>query len=68
MGVGRSAVLTLVIAQKERLWVSDPKAIHHILQGSAYLYEKSRAARERFATVMDRGLVVVEGKCFFISY
>ena len=68
MGVGRRAVLTLVITQEERLWVSDPKATHHILQGSGYLYEKSRATSERFATVMDRGLIVVEGKLFFFFH
>lgn len=32
-------------AQDNRLWVSDPKAIHHILQASRYDFVKPYAAR-----------------------
>ncbi|KAF9778997.1 cytochrome P450 [Thelephora terrestris] len=46
---------------EEHLWVADPKAVHHILQGSNRLYEKPQFVRERAAILMDRGLLAVEG-------
>ena len=55
-----------MIVQGERLWVADPKAAHHILQGSGYLYQKPYVVNERLATLMDWGLVSVEGGFIFI--
>ncbi|KAF9787520.1 cytochrome P450 [Thelephora terrestris] len=46
---------------EERLWVADPKAVHHILQGSNRTYEKPDIVRERNSMVFDWGLVAVEG-------
>ena len=53
--------------QEERLFIADPKAIHHILQGTSYLYEKPRVVRELFELVIDRGLASVEGTLPFTS-
>lgn len=58
----RSAFLANAITQEERLWVADPKAIHHILQGSNRLYEKPDFIRERGATFVGWGLASVEGE------
>src|SRR5579872_3162876 len=44
--------------------VADPKAIHHILQGTTYLYEKPAITGEFLSLVMDWGLVSVEGELF----
>ena len=51
-----------IIIQEERLWIADPKAIHYILQGTSYVFEKPRITRELHSTVLDMGLVTVEGE------
>ena len=50
------------VIQEQRLWVADPKAIHHILQGSSHLYEKTPVIKELLAMVTDRGIATVEGE------
>jgi hypothetical protein len=49
------------MAQEDRLFIADPRAIYHILQGTIYLYEKPRVAMEMLALVLDRGLASVGG-------
>ena len=49
------------ILQDERLWIADPKAIHHILQGTSYLYQRPSYFSEILESVFDKGLVSVEG-------
>lgn len=44
------------------MWIADPKAIHHILHSTSYLYEKTHSIREVVATLTDRGLGTVEGE------
>ncbi|KAF9645980.1 cytochrome P450 [Thelephora ganbajun] len=44
-----------------RLWIADPKAIHHILQGSSHLYGKLHSTREVTASFLDKGLSWAEG-------
>jgi len=51
-----------ITVQEERLWITDPKAVHRILQGSGYLYEKLSSSRERLATITDKGLVWAVGE------
>lgn len=46
---------------EDSLIVFDPKAIHHILQDTTYLYEKPAVRGEFLSLVMDWGLVCVEG-------
>ena len=46
------------------MWVADPKAVHHILQGSCDLYEKPSVIKEIVAAVIGRGVGGVEGKSF----
>ena len=53
---------TDIITQEDRLWVADPKAIHHILQRSDRLYEKPRFMMEQAVAILDWGLVTVEGR------
>lgn len=61
--------LSLIIySQEDRLWIADPKAIHHILQASGYLYSKPNFISERIAIIMDRGLVWATGELPFISH
>ena len=43
--------------QEQRLWIADPKATHHVLQGSSDLYQRPARDREILAIVMDRGLL-----------
>ena len=50
------------IVQEERLWVADPKAIHHILKVSSYQYQKPPHTRAQREAVVGRGLVSVEGE------
>ena len=52
--------------QEERLWIADPKAIHHIFQGSDRLYEKPHFQRERIAMLSGWGVGTVEGDLFLI--
>lgn len=47
--------------QEECLWISDPKAIHRILQGSGYLYEKPPITMELSAMLSDMGIISAEG-------
>ena len=48
--------------QEERIWISDPKAIHHILHGTNYLYERSRVFVELAESVLGRGVFSAEGE------
>lgn len=50
------------ILQEDRLWVADPKGLHHILALSGYLYEKPYVYRERHAVTLDRGLFWAAGR------
>lgn len=61
-------VLANAITQEERLWIADPKAIHHILQGSNRLYEKTLSVREVGATVVGWGVSTVDGELPFASH
>lgn len=54
-------VFTVFALQEDRLWVADPKGLHHILELSGYLYEKPYAFRERHAVTLDRGLFWAAG-------
>ena len=51
-----------VVTQEERLWIADPKAIHHIFQYSGDLYGRLDSFREQVAIVLDRGLFWAEGE------
>ena len=59
---------TDIIMQEERLWIADPKAIHHILQSSNHLYEKPYINRELAMPSMGRGLIWAGGGFSLISY
>ena len=50
------------ILQEERLWIADPKAIHYILQGTNYLYQKPRHFMELLEAVIDKGIASVDGE------
>jgi hypothetical protein len=54
--------MLMPIGQEERLWIADSKAIHHILQGTSYLYGKPHATRELSTMLIDRGLASTEGE------
>jgi len=56
------------IAQEDRLWIADPKAVHHILQGSGYLYGKLSSTREFFVPLLGKGLVWAEGESSLMLY
>ncbi|KAH9975382.1 cytochrome P450 [Lactifluus volemus] len=47
---------------KDRLWISDPKAIQHILQTSRYNFVKSYAARFALNAATGRGVNGAEGQ------
>jgi hypothetical protein len=51
-----ASLTTNALVQVDFLWIADPKAIHHILQGASHLYEKPAFLREMMATFMDRDL------------
>ncbi len=53
--------LTGKFEQDDRLWVSDPKAIHHILQSSRYDFVKPYAARFALNTATGRGVNGADG-------
>ena len=48
--------------QEERLWIADPKAAHHIIQGSGNLYGRLNSVREMLAAIMGRGLAWADGE------
>ena len=50
------------ITQEERLWIADPKAIHHILQDSCYQYEKPPHTRGKRELLVGKGISWVEGE------
>jgi len=52
----------LFVLQEDRLWIADPKALHHILELSGYLYEKPYAFRERHTLTLDRGVFWAAGR------
>jgi len=47
--------------KEDRLWVADPKALHHILQATSYLYVKPSIRREAVSLIADRGLLWADG-------
>ena len=51
----------LMDMKEDRLWVADPKASHHILQATSYLYAKPSSTRESISVITDRGLVWADG-------
>ena len=54
--------------QEDRLWIADPKALHHILELSGYLYEKLYAFRERHTITLDRGVFWAAGRSFLTDF
>ena len=46
------------------MWIADPKAIHHILQGSSYLYGKLNSRKELGTILLGKGLAWAEGESF----
>ena len=59
-----SEVLTVSLAQEERLWTADPKAIGHILKNCVTLYGKLDSSREVISSIIGRGLVWADGSAF----
>jgi hypothetical protein len=59
---------TDVVGQEQRLWVADPKAIHHILQNSSLVYEKPSVNRELLAALTDDGIATAKGELPLILY
>ena len=55
-------------AQGDRLWVSDPKAIHHILQASRYDFVKPYAARFALNTATGPGVNGADGNRTLLLY
>ena len=51
-----------VCVQEDRLWITDPKAINHILQKSGYLYDKPTNLREGMALLTGRGIMWADGE------
>ena len=48
--------------QEDRLWIANPKALHHILELSGYLYEKPYAFGERYTLTLGRGVFWAAGR------
>jgi hypothetical protein len=48
--------------QENRLWIADPKAVHHIHQAACYQCEKPSHTKGLVEMLIDRGLVSVEGE------
>lgn len=59
-----SGVLIVILAQEDRLWIADPKAISHILKNSGTLYKKLESTREMTAWILDNGLAWADGNTF----
>lgn len=55
-------VMLTAVVQEDRLWIADPKAVHHILQVSCYQCEKDPYTRPIAEMLLDRGLAVAEGE------
>ena len=55
-------LLTFTDAQEDRLWVADPKALHHIFQATSYLYQKPAHLLEINSIVTDHGLLATQGE------
>ena len=49
------------LTQNDRLWISDPKAIQHILQTSRYNFVKSHATRFALNAATGPGVNGAEG-------
>jgi len=47
--------------KEDQLWFADPKALHHIIQATGYLYVKPSIRRETASLVADRGLLWADG-------
>ena len=47
----------LTNVKEDRLWLADPKALHHILQATSYLYVKPSIRSEAVSLIADRGLL-----------
>ncbi|KAL1754863.1 cytochrome P450 [Schizophyllum commune] len=48
---------------ERRLLITDPKALHHIMQTSGYTYIRSEDRKEPMRTLLGKGVLVVEGEC-----
>lgn len=48
--------------QERRLLITDPKALHHIMQASGYTYVRSEDRKEPTRTLLGKGVLVVEGE------
>ncbi|KAF9784098.1 cytochrome P450 [Thelephora terrestris] len=46
---------------EDQLWISDPKAIHHVLQTSCYKHPRPADRREFSRLVCDDGVLTMEG-------
>lgn len=51
----------LIDMKEDRLWFADPKASHHILQATSYLYVKPSVLKETISLITDRGLLWADG-------
>ncbi|KAL1715744.1 cytochrome P450 [Schizophyllum commune] len=47
---------------EQRLLITDPKALHHIMQASGYTYIRSEDRKEPMRTLLGKGVLVVEGE------
>jgi len=54
-------LLILTGVKEDRLWFADPKALHHILQATSYLYVKPLIRQETASLVTDKGLLWADG-------
>jgi cytochrome P450 len=52
------------LAQEERLWIADPKAMNHVFKNSDALYGKLNSTKEVMALFVDRGLIWADGSAF----
>ncbi|KAL1660350.1 cytochrome P450 [Schizophyllum commune] len=48
--------------QERLLLITDPKALHHIMQASGYTYIRSEDRKEPMRTLLGKGVLVVEGE------
>lgn len=48
--------------QQDRLYLSDPAALNHILNVAAYRFPKQAVTRQRIGRVLGKGLVWAEGE------
>ena len=61
-GLASLVVTDVSRCQENRLWVADPKALHHMFHATGYLYRKSANSREMSSIIADEGLLSADGK------